>query len=115
MKPRTAHAGSPVESERFQHLSELLHEVVFQLDAQGRLTVLSGAWERLTGTPVADWQGARCWRPSTRRTASARRRCWPTRLERTRRVKRCAWTRAAAGVSAGWRCPPAPWPRCRAR
>ncbi|QDF02181.1 ATP-binding protein [Myxococcus xanthus] len=57
MKSQASHAGSQAESERFQHLSELLHEVVFQLDAQGRLTVLGGAWARLTGTPVSAWRG----------------------------------------------------------
>ncbi|AKQ69489.1 Histidine kinase [Myxococcus hansupus] len=57
MKPQPSLASSAVESERFHHLSELLHEVVFQLDAQGRLTLLGGAWERLTGVPVSVWQG----------------------------------------------------------
>jgi len=57
MKPESRCPAGQVESERFQHLSELLHEVVFQLDAQGRLTLLGGAWERLTGAPVSAWWG----------------------------------------------------------
>ncbi|WP_426756671.1 ATP-binding protein [Myxococcus sp. Y35] len=57
MKPQPSFASNQVESERFHLLSELLHEVVFQLDAQGRLTLLGGAWARLTGTSVSAWLG----------------------------------------------------------
>jgi PAS domain S-box-containing protein len=44
-----------VEAQRYQRVGELLREVVFHLDAHGRVAFMGRAWERLTGQPATSW------------------------------------------------------------
>ncbi|MCP3136242.1 ATP-binding protein [Pyxidicoccus xibeiensis] len=53
----TPEAGASLEASRSRLLGELLREVVFQLDTEGRLTWLELPWERLTGMSVGAWLG----------------------------------------------------------
>ncbi|WP_228557010.1 ATP-binding protein [Myxococcus sp. AB025B] len=48
-RPASMDGGAAV-ARRLQSLDGLLSEVVFQLDAQGRVTYLGPGWEKLTGT-----------------------------------------------------------------
>src|SRR5690349_4296347 len=50
-------ASDLVDTRRFQRAGSLLREVLFELDAAGRLVVASPAWERLVGVPVHAWTG----------------------------------------------------------
>ncbi|WP_246357017.1 ATP-binding protein [Pyxidicoccus fallax] len=53
--PPASVPGASVEAQRARILDELLQDVAFQLDAQGRLSFLGKPWERLTGMLVASW------------------------------------------------------------
>lgn len=56
-EPPALALGISVEAQRYQLVGEMLREVVFHLDAQGRIALLGRAWERLTGMPPASWLG----------------------------------------------------------
>ncbi|MCY1030503.1 ATP-binding protein [Corallococcus sp. BB11-1] len=93
--------GDVVDTRRFQRAGSLLREVVFELDAAGRLVMTCLAWERLMGVPAAAWKGrllVDLFHPEDRdqarallRTAVARVDC-PARLE----------LRLAGGVQPRW-------------
>ncbi|RKH42950.1 ATP-binding protein [Corallococcus sicarius] len=54
---QTSVTSDLVDTRRFQRAGSLLREVVFELDAAGRLLLTCRAWERLVGTSAEAWKG----------------------------------------------------------
>ena len=90
-----------VDTRRFQRAGSLLREVVFELDAAGRLVLTCRAWERLVGTSADAWLGRALvdlFHPEDRDQARALLRTAVSRVDSPARLE----LRLALGTQPRW-------------
>jgi two-component system, NtrC family, sensor kinase len=101
MTESTNMADTPVDTRRFQRAGSLLREVLFELDAAGRLVLASPAWERLVGASVSAWTGRALvdlFHPEDRDQARALLRSATSRVDVPSRLE----LRLACGAQPRW-------------